>query len=255
MCGFVCGRLSPSVNTTSSLFFALGEKNPCVATAPRASSLVTRERSCSTGGGRSIPIDWASVALNTFSFELGKRYGSVRSVTDASPTGIDGSAFRRRSASTFARSSRVAPSDACVRASTSTCRGRRAPPRRSARGRAPGTGVPAGTRRGRAGRRSARWPRPAARTRASTDRRGRSPPSSGSRASGRSRTRRGGRSRRARRARRPETGRRGARRSPRVARSRFRRRRRPRPWSPCRRGPGWRPHRSPTGRSPFRERA
>ena len=80
------------MTTTITRRRAVGEKKPWEATAESASRFVTRVRNVCTGGGRSIPIDFSRVAPNTSASALGKRCGSVRSVTEASPTGTDGTA-------------------------------------------------------------------------------------------------------------------------------------------------------------------
>ena len=77
-----------------------------MATAESASRLVTRVANVCTGGGRSIPIDFASVARNTSWSALGKRCGSVRSVTEARPTGTEGRRSSTEAAIAFARAIR-----------------------------------------------------------------------------------------------------------------------------------------------------
>ena len=75
--------------------------------AASAFSCVARVEKKSAGGGRSIPIDFASVERKTDSSAVGKRCGSRRSVSERIPTWTPGSSFRSCSASALARSSRV----------------------------------------------------------------------------------------------------------------------------------------------------
>jgi hypothetical protein len=49
------------------------------------------------------------VAANALRSDVGKRFGSSRSVKEATPAGTSGIAFRRFSAACFARASRLRP--------------------------------------------------------------------------------------------------------------------------------------------------
>ena len=64
----------------------------------RAFSWVARVEKKSAGGGRSIPIDFASAERKTVSSAVGKRCGSSRSVSERIPTGTPGSRARSCSA-------------------------------------------------------------------------------------------------------------------------------------------------------------
>ena len=88
-------------------FRAEGEKKPRSGTPASAFSWVARVEKKSAGGGRSIPIDFASVERKTVSSTVGKRCGSSRSVSERIPTGTPGSRARSCSASAWTRSSRV----------------------------------------------------------------------------------------------------------------------------------------------------
>ena len=112
----------------------LRREEPWVVIAPRDSRLVTRRTSEWTGGGRSMPTAFCSVAWNDVSRPpAGKRYGSARSVTDAIPERdgrdrlpqLDGLRLgaREPGGRTRGRGSR---------ASSGSRRGRRMPPRPSA---------------------------------------------------------------------------------------------------------------------------
>jgi len=102
-------RDSPSVKTTMTRWRAAGAKKLRVWTAPSAASVVPIVWKYAVGGGCWAVIACSSVGRNASSSALGSRCGSVRSVSDAMPTGTSGNARRRLSASTFARSSRLAP--------------------------------------------------------------------------------------------------------------------------------------------------
>ncbi len=77
--------------------------------APSAASVVPSVWKYAMGGGCWAVIACSSVRRNASSSALGSRCGSVLSVSDAMPTGTSGNARRRLSASTFARSSLLAP--------------------------------------------------------------------------------------------------------------------------------------------------
>ncbi len=119
---FATGWLSPSVSTTQPLVRA--GRRSAVPRGQRARARDARGSGPTAGGGRSIPTERSIVASNTFSSRLGKRCGSTRSVSDATPTGTRKVA-RRRSRSLFARSMRSAEPGRCASIERETCRGRR----------------------------------------------------------------------------------------------------------------------------------
>ena len=101
------GWLSPSVRTTTSSLSRLRSEVALAANRRQRVELVAVVTRLDLGGGRSMPTDRSSVALNTSLSTPGKRCGSVRSVSEAMPTGTSGMDARSSDANTFARAIRV----------------------------------------------------------------------------------------------------------------------------------------------------
>ena len=75
--------------------------------AASESKLVAVVMKLDRGGGCSMSSARATVARKASASALGKRCGSVRSVSEATPTGISGSALRSLMAAAFARPRRI----------------------------------------------------------------------------------------------------------------------------------------------------
>ena len=107
---FVTGWLSPSVRTIASRAVDFGVKKRSPRSTASAFSDVAPVAKELRGGGFSMPIDRWRVASNTSWSAVGKRCGSNRSVSVATPTGMSGSDARTDVATARARSSRCGES-------------------------------------------------------------------------------------------------------------------------------------------------
>ncbi len=84
-------RLSPSVTTISTRRVAVFGKKPEWAASPSAANVVARVFS-SRGGGASMATASVTVEAKAASSAVGNRSGSTRSVNEATPAGMSGSA-------------------------------------------------------------------------------------------------------------------------------------------------------------------
>ncbi len=106
------------MKTTSRRRFAAGEKKCDVTTGTRAEKLNARPSLYGwLGGGSSMPTDCVNVCAKSAGSVVGMRSGSVRSVSDAMPTGTSPRTPRSFRAIRFARTSREGcpgPADASI---------------------------------------------------------------------------------------------------------------------------------------------